>query len=138
MKIFSLEFWSYAGERAIKTVAQSAIAVLGTGSIGLFAIDWVSLANDEFRSKRTFLDRSRKGADFSWIVLISATEANIADGDEFDFSIGGAFFRFLQGFVGLQLVAVIEEEKYTDKNGAEQVTLRVKRMKKVPVDVDDI
>ena len=71
-------------------------------------------------------------------ALISATEANIADGDEFDFSIGGAFFRFLQGFVGLQLVVVIEEEKYTDKNGAEQVTLRVKRMKKVPVDVDDI
>jgi hypothetical protein len=71
-------------------------------------------------------------------ALISATEANIADGDEFDFSIGGAFFRFLQGFVGLQLVVVIEEEKYTDKNGAEQVTLRVKRMKKVPADVDDI
>jgi hypothetical protein len=71
-------------------------------------------------------------------ALISATEANINDGDEFDFSIGGAFFRFLQGFVGLQLVVVIEEEKYTDKNGAEQVTLRVKRMKKVPVDVDDI
>jgi hypothetical protein len=71
-------------------------------------------------------------------ALISATEANIADGDEFDFSIGGAFFRFLQGFVGLQLVVVLEEEKYTDKHGAEQVTLRVKRMKKVPVDVDDI
>jgi threonine dehydrogenase-like Zn-dependent dehydrogenase len=46
MKIFSIEFWrDYAGERAIKTVAQSAIAVLGTGSIGLFAIDWVSLAS---------------------------------------------------------------------------------------------
>jgi hypothetical protein len=46
MKIFSVEFWrDYAGERAIKTVAQSAIAVLGTGSIGLFAIDWVSLAS---------------------------------------------------------------------------------------------
>jgi hypothetical protein len=46
MRIFSVEFWrDYAGERAIKTVAQSAIAVLGTGSIGLFAIDWVSLAS---------------------------------------------------------------------------------------------
>ena len=45
MKIFSLEFWSYAGERAIKTVAQSAVAVLGSGSIGLFEIDWVSLAS---------------------------------------------------------------------------------------------
>ena len=48
-------------------------------------------------------------------ALISATEANISDGDEFDFSIGGAFFRFLQGFVGLQLVVVLEEEKYTDR-----------------------
>ena len=45
MKIFSIEFWSYAGERAIKTVAQSAIAVLGSGSIGLFAVDWVNLAS---------------------------------------------------------------------------------------------
>jgi hypothetical protein len=43
--MFSLDFWSYAGERAIKTVAQSAIAFLGTGSVGLFTIDWVSLAS---------------------------------------------------------------------------------------------
>jgi hypothetical protein len=45
MKFFSIEFWSYAGERAIKTVAQAAIAFLGSGSIGLFTIDWVSLAS---------------------------------------------------------------------------------------------
>lgn len=45
MKFFSLEFWSYAGERSIKTVAQAALAFLGSGSIGLFAIDWVSLAS---------------------------------------------------------------------------------------------
>jgi threonine dehydrogenase-like Zn-dependent dehydrogenase len=45
MQMFRLEFWSYAGERAIKTVAQSAIAFLGSGSIGLFTIDWASLAS---------------------------------------------------------------------------------------------
>ncbi len=45
MKFFSLDFWSYAGERAIKTVAQSALAVLGSGSIGLFAVDWINLAS---------------------------------------------------------------------------------------------
>jgi hypothetical protein len=46
MKIFSVAFWrDYAGERAVKTVAQSAIAFLGTGSMGLFTIDWVSLAS---------------------------------------------------------------------------------------------
>ena len=43
--MFTIEFWSYAGERAIKTVAQAAIAFLGTGTIGLFEIDWYSLAS---------------------------------------------------------------------------------------------
>jgi hypothetical protein len=43
--MFTLEFWNYAGERAIKTVAQSALAYLGTGTVGLFAIDWVGLAS---------------------------------------------------------------------------------------------
>ena len=43
--MFSLEFWSYAGERAIKTVAQAALAFVGSGTIGLFAIDWVGLAS---------------------------------------------------------------------------------------------
>ena len=45
MKFFSREFWSYAGERSVKTVAQAALAFLGTGSMGLFTIDWVSLAS---------------------------------------------------------------------------------------------
>ena len=43
--MFSLEFWSYSGERALKTVAQSAVAYLGTGTIGLFEIDWAGLAS---------------------------------------------------------------------------------------------
>lgn len=44
-QMFRLEFWSYAGERALKTVAQAAIAFLGSGSIGLFTIDWAGLAS---------------------------------------------------------------------------------------------
>ena len=71
-------------------------------------------------------------------ALISATEANIDDGAEFDFSVNGAFFRFLQGFVGLSMIVVLEEEKYTDKQGQEQTALRVRRMKKVPSDNDTI
>lgn len=43
--MFTLEFWGYAGERALKTVAQAAIAFIGSGSIGLFAIDWPGLAS---------------------------------------------------------------------------------------------
>lgn len=41
--MFSRAFWEYAGERAIKTFAQAAIAALGAGSVGLFAIDWSAL-----------------------------------------------------------------------------------------------
>jgi len=43
--MFSIQFWQYAGERAIKTVAQAALAFLGTGTVGLFTIDWYSLSS---------------------------------------------------------------------------------------------
>lgn len=43
MKLMTKDFWSYAGERAIKTFAQAAIASLGAGTVGLFAIDYVGL-----------------------------------------------------------------------------------------------
>ena len=43
MKLLSTEFWQYAGERAIKTFAQAALAFLGGGTVGLFSIDWYSL-----------------------------------------------------------------------------------------------
>jgi len=36
------------------------------------------------------------------------------------------------------MIVVLEEEKYTDKNGQEQTALRVRRMKKVPSDNDTI
>ncbi len=37
----SLEFWQFAGERAIKTFAQAGVAFLGGGTVGLFTVDWV-------------------------------------------------------------------------------------------------
>ncbi len=88
------------------------------------------IVSDRFTLKDTMMWRLQ--------ALISATDANIDDGAEFDFSVGGAFTRFLQGFVGLSLVVSLENEQYTDKNGAPQTTLRVKRMKKVPSDNDTI
>lgn len=40
-----LQYWNYAGERAIKTVAQTAIATIGTGAIGIVDVDWLNIAS---------------------------------------------------------------------------------------------
>lgn len=46
MKIFSKAFWDYAGERAIKTVAQTAIASLTvTGVTGVLDVSWIAVAS---------------------------------------------------------------------------------------------
>lgn len=39
--MFTREFWAAAAERALKTVAQSVVAVLGVGAVGILAVDWV-------------------------------------------------------------------------------------------------
>ena len=39
------KFWSYAGERAIKTIAQTALATIGVGAVGIFAVDWVNVGS---------------------------------------------------------------------------------------------
>ena len=41
--IMTAAFWKLAGERAIKTVAQSALAFIGSGTVGLFELNWPNL-----------------------------------------------------------------------------------------------
>ena len=39
--MFTRDFWVGAAERALKTVAQSVVAVLGVAGIGILSVDWV-------------------------------------------------------------------------------------------------
>lgn len=43
MKLFTRDFWVYAGERAIKTAAQSAVAVLGSNTVTITHVDFLGL-----------------------------------------------------------------------------------------------
>ena len=43
LKLFTSAFWVYAGERAIKTAAQAAVAVLGSNTVTITNIDFVGL-----------------------------------------------------------------------------------------------
>lgn len=38
--MFTLDFWTSAAERAVKTFAQALAAILSTGGIGLLDVDW--------------------------------------------------------------------------------------------------
>ena len=38
-------WWKAAGTRAIKTVAQSAIAIIGTNALGVTDVDWTAVAS---------------------------------------------------------------------------------------------
>lgn len=39
------EFIKCAGIRAIKTMAQTAVALLGTGAVGILDVDWVAVVS---------------------------------------------------------------------------------------------
>lgn len=39
------QYFDYAIERAIKTVAQSALAAIGAGAVGLLDVDWLNVAS---------------------------------------------------------------------------------------------
>jgi hypothetical protein len=38
-------YWAYAGERAIKTVAQTALATISAVAVGILDVDWVNVGS---------------------------------------------------------------------------------------------
>lgn len=41
----SKAWWMAAGVRALKTAAQTAVALIGTGAMGFMDLDWVRIAS---------------------------------------------------------------------------------------------
>lgn len=41
----TVKWWKAAGIRAVKTAAQSAIALIGTGTVGFTDLDWIQIAS---------------------------------------------------------------------------------------------
>lgn len=39
------QFWIAAGIRAIKTMAQTAVALIGTNAVGVTEVDWIGVAS---------------------------------------------------------------------------------------------
>jgi tRNA A37 threonylcarbamoyladenosine dehydratase len=39
------KYWAFSGERALKTVAQVAIATIGVGTVGIMDVDWLQVAS---------------------------------------------------------------------------------------------
>lgn len=40
-----IKYWNYAGERSIKTFAQTAIATIGVGAAGILEVDWTNVVS---------------------------------------------------------------------------------------------
>lgn len=38
-------YFDYATERAVKTVAQTALATIGVGAVGILDVDWANIAS---------------------------------------------------------------------------------------------
>lgn len=39
------KFWAYAAERCAKTIAQTALATISVGAVGILEVDWVNVAS---------------------------------------------------------------------------------------------
>ena len=63
--LWSIAFWRGAGERAVKTFAQSLVAVIGVGAVGLLDVDWIGALSAATLATVISLLTSIGNADFT-------------------------------------------------------------------------
>lgn len=44
-ELFTTTFWKEAGNRALKTCAQTAVALIGTGAAGILDVEWIGVVS---------------------------------------------------------------------------------------------
>ena len=44
-KVKCKEWWKAAAKRAVKTMAQTAASLLGTGAVGILDVDWIAVGS---------------------------------------------------------------------------------------------
>ena len=63
--IWSSAFWRGAAERAVKTFAQSLVAVIGVGAVGLLDVDWIGALSAALLATVVSVLTSIGNADFT-------------------------------------------------------------------------
>ena len=63
--LWSIAFWRGAAERAVKTFAQSLVAVIGVGAVGLLDVDWLGALSAATLATVISLLTSIGNADFT-------------------------------------------------------------------------
>jgi hypothetical protein len=81
--LWTSAFWKGAGERAIKTFAQAAVAVIGAETVGLLNVDFAGLASVAGLAALVSVLTSIGNADFVSgeveVVTVVARDRSIAD-----------------------------------------------------------
>lgn len=62
--IWTVNFWQGAGERAIRTFAQAAAAMLSAGAVGVMDVDWMTVLSVALLAALMSLFTSIGNADF--------------------------------------------------------------------------
>jgi len=76
--LFTLAFLKGASERAIKTFAQSVVALIGAGQLGVLDVDWVNVLSIAGLAAVASLLTSVGNADFtSGVDTVAARQINL-------------------------------------------------------------
>lgn len=117
----------------IVTVASAKEAPLdrngNSATLVTFRGEGGEIISDRYQAKETQFWRLNQ--------LVAASNVEISDGEEFDFTRPGSLTKFLERFVGQRCEVTLSNETYTGRDGQPVTTLRVRGLAKAPTQIDE-